>query len=71
MLYGLEAMPLTKIQEAEIAESKSICFSLGVTRMDKIRNEHIRGTGQVGRFAQKTCDARLMWFGHVRRKYGW
>ena len=24
--------------------------ALGVTRMDKIRNEYIRGTAQVGRF---------------------
>ena len=26
---------------------------LGVTRMDKIRNEYIRGTAQVGRFGEK------------------
>ena len=36
--------------------------------MDKIRNEHIRGTAQVGRFGEKTREARLWWFGHVRRK---
>ena len=36
--------------------------------MDKIRNEYIRGTAQVGRFGEKTQEARLRWYGHVRRK---
>ena len=36
--------------------------------MDKIRNEYIRGIAQVGRFGEKTREARLGWFGHVRRK---
>ena len=63
MLYGLETVALTKRQEAEmeVAELKMLRFSLGVTRMDKIRNEYIRGTAQVGRFGEKTRDARLMW----------
>ena len=45
MLYGLETVALTKRQEAEmeVAELKMLRFSLGVTRMDKIRNEYIRG----------------------------
>ena len=43
-------------------------FSSGVTRMDKIRNEHIRGTAQGGRFGQKTREARLRRYGHLRRK---
>ena len=43
-------------------------FSLGVTRMDKIRNEYIRGTAQIGRLGEKIREARLRWFGHVLRK---
>ena len=41
MLYGLETVALTKRQEVEmeVAELKMLRFSLGVTRMDKIRNE--------------------------------
>ena len=39
-----------------------------LTRMDKIRNEYIRGTAQVGRFGEKTREARLRWYGQVRRK---
>ena len=53
----------------EVAELKMLRFSLGVTRMDKIRNEYIRGTAQVGKFEDKTREARLRWYGHLRRKY--
>ena len=36
--------------------------------MEKIRYEYIRGTAQVRLFGEKTRDARLRWYGHVRRK---
>lgn len=44
MLYGLEAVALTKRKEPEleVAERRMLRFSLGVTRMDGIRNEFIR-----------------------------
>ena len=38
----------------EVAEFTMLRFSLGVTRMDKIRNEYIRGTAHVGRFGENT-----------------
>ena len=38
--------------------------------MDNIRNEYIGGTAQVGRFGEKTREARLRWYGHVRSKDG-
>ena len=67
MLYGLETVALTKRQEAEmeVAELKMLRFSLRVTRMDKIRNEYIRGTAPVGKFGEKTREARLRWYGHI------
>ena len=65
MLYGLETVALTKRQEAEM---EMLRFSFGVTIMDKIRNEYIRVTAQVGMFGEKTRDARLRWYGHLRRK---
>ena len=70
MLYGLETVALTKRQDAEmeVAEWKMLRFSLGVKRIDKIRNEYIRGTAQVGRFGEKTREARLRWYGHVLGK---
>ena len=52
----------------EVAELKMLRFSLGVTRMDKIRNEYIRGTAQVGTFGEKTREARLRWYGTYRGK---
>ena len=70
MLFGLETVPLRKRQEAEmeVAEMKMLRFSLGVTRMDRIRNEYIRGTAHVRGFGDKVREARLRWFGHVLRR---
>ncbi|KAI5085808.1 hypothetical protein C0J45_1025, partial [Silurus meridionalis] len=70
MLYGLETVALSKRQETEleVAELKMLRFSLGVTKMDKIRNEFIRGTAHVGFFGDKVREVRLRWFGHVQRR---
>ncbi|KAK3539988.1 hypothetical protein QTP70_019636, partial [Hemibagrus guttatus] len=70
MLYGLETVSLRKRQESEleVAELKMLSFSLGVTRLDRIRNEYIRGTAHVGRLRGKVREARLRWFGHVQMR---
>ncbi|MCI4385397.1 hypothetical protein PGIGA_G00049970 [Pangasianodon gigas] len=70
MLYGLETVALRKRQESEleVAELKMLRFSLGVTRLDRIRNDYIRGTAHVGRLGDKVREARLRWFGHVQRR---
>ncbi|KAK3544110.1 hypothetical protein QTP86_001807, partial [Hemibagrus guttatus] len=70
MLYGLETVSLRKRQESEleVAELKMLRFSLGVTRLDRIRNEYIRGTAHVGRLGEKVRETRLRWFGHVQRR---
>ncbi|KAK3557429.1 hypothetical protein QTP70_026629, partial [Hemibagrus guttatus] len=70
MLYGLETVSLRKRQESEleVAELKMLRFSLGVTRLDRIRNEYIRGTAHAGRLGDKVREARLRWFGHVQRR---
>ncbi|KAK3550616.1 hypothetical protein QTP70_000689 [Hemibagrus guttatus] len=70
MLYGLETVSLRKRQESEleVAELKMLRFSLGVTSLDRIRNEYIRGTADVGRLGDKVGEARLRWFGHVQRR---
>ncbi|MCJ8733970.1 hypothetical protein PDJAM_G00229970 [Pangasius djambal] len=70
MLYGLETVSLRKRQESEleVAELKMLRFSLGVTRLDRIRNEYIRGTAHVGRLGDKVREARSRWFGHVQRR---
>ncbi|KAI5092844.1 hypothetical protein C0J45_17235 [Silurus meridionalis] len=65
-----KGMALSKRQEVEleVAELKMLRFLLGVTRMDKIRNEFIRVTAHVGCFGDKVREARLRWFGHVQRR---
>ncbi|KAK3558627.1 hypothetical protein QTP86_022061, partial [Hemibagrus guttatus] len=70
MLYGLETVSLRKRQESEleVAELKMLRFSLGVTRLDRIRNEYISGTAHIGRLGDKVREARLRWFGHVQRR---
>ncbi|KAK3515214.1 hypothetical protein QTP70_010616 [Hemibagrus guttatus] len=70
MLYGLETVSLRKRQESEleVAELKMLRFSLGVKRLDRIRNEYIRGTAHVGRLGDKVRETRLRWFGHVQRR---
>lgn len=41
-----------------MADLKTLRFSWGVTRRDKIRNEYIRGTAQVEQFEDKVREAR-------------
>ena len=69
-MYGLETVALSKRQEVEfeVAQLKMLRFALGVTRLDRIRNDRIRGTAHVRRFEDKVREARLRWYGHVQRK---
>ena len=70
MMYGAEAWPLKKIQERklEVEEMKMLRWMCGVTKMDKIRNERIRGTVKVEKISKKIQERRLQWYGHVRRR---
>ena len=65
MMSGLETLAIDRRQEAELemAELKMLRFSLGVTRMDRIRNEVIRGTTQTGRYREqvKMESFDLLW----------
>ena len=40
----------------------------GVTKLDRIRNERIRGIGKVGEISKKVQESRLKWNGHVLRR---
>lgn len=75
MMSGLETAALSERQaaELEVAELKMLRVSLGVTRMGRIRSEHIWGTAQA-----LVRQARLMWYGTVqsrdmldKRCWGW
>ena len=40
----------------------------GVTKLDRIRDETIRGTTKVGEISKKVQERRLKWYGHVLRR---
>jgi len=47
---------------------KMLRWMCGVTRLDKIRNERIRGTTKVVEVSKKVQERRLQWYGHVKRR---
>ena len=70
MLYGMETVAMTERQvgKMEVAELKMVRWALGVTRKDKIRNEYVRGTAKIAKLGDKLRNARLRWYGHVKRR---
>ena len=62
----LETVAVTKkqVEEMEVAEMKMLRFAMGVTRKDKIRNEHIRSTVKVKRLGMKMREGRLRRMSH-------
>ena len=70
MVYGLETVAVTKkqVEEMEVVEMKLLRFTIGVTRKDKIRNEHIRSTVKVERLGMKMREGGLRWYGHFMRR---
>ncbi|XP_047477370.1 uncharacterized protein LOC125030994 [Penaeus chinensis] len=72
MLYGMEAVAVTKGQERkmEVAEMRMLRFSLGKTRLDRVRNSTIRETMGVGALEKKLRECRLRWLGHVDHSQG-
>ena len=69
LLSGAETWATTRGQEArlEVNEMGMLRWMCGVTRRDKIRNEHIRGTTRVVQASKNITEKRLKWYGHVRR----
>ena len=41
---------------------------MGVTRLDKIKNTHVRGTANVVQIGKKVRETRLRRYGHVLRR---
>ena len=68
MLYEAETWATTKRQESriEVNEMRMLRWMCGVTRKDKIRNEHIRGTTKVVQVSRKITERRLnlVWARH-------
>ena len=55
MVYGADTWAVKKAHEkkVEVAEMKTLRWMCGVTRLDKIRNEKIRGSTKVGEISKK------------------
>ena len=70
LMYGAETWALKKAQEKklEVAEMRMLRWMCGVTKLDKIRNERIRGTTKVVEITKKVQERRLKWYGHVMRR---
>nr|XP_016515887.1 PREDICTED: uncharacterized protein LOC107832536 [Nicotiana tabacum] len=70
MLYGVECWPVknSHVQRMKVAEMRMLRWMCGLTRLDKIKNEVIREKVGVAPVDEKMREARLMWFGHVRRR---
>ena len=49
-------------------EMRMLRWMCGVTKLDKIRNERIRGITKVGEITKKVQERRLKWYGHVMRR---
>jgi len=69
LLFGPEYWPIKKshVHRMRVAEIKMIHWMCGHMRFDKIRNGVIRGKIGVIPIEYKIREARLKWFGHIRR----
>ena len=69
-MYGAETWAVKKAQEKklDVAEMRMLRWMSGVTKLDRIGNERIRGTTKVGEISKKVQESRLKWYGHVLRR---
>ncbi|KAG5613577.1 hypothetical protein H5410_024858 [Solanum commersonii] len=70
LLYGAECWPVKNahVQKMHVAEMRMLRWMCGHTRSDRIRNEVIREKVGVASVVDKLREARLRWFGHVKRR---
>ena len=70
MMYGAETWAVKKAQEKklDVAERRMLRWMSGVPKLDRIRNEIIRGTTKVGEISKIVQERRLKWYGHVLRR---
>ncbi|VFQ73641.1 unnamed protein product [Cuscuta campestris] len=70
MLYGVEcwAVKKTHVRRLHAAEIRMLRWMCGKTRLDRISNEVIRRQVSMAPVEDKLREARLRWFGHVRRR---
>ena len=69
MLYVMETMAVTEkqVEKMEVVELKVVRWALGVIK-NKIRNEYVKGTAKIAKLRNKSWDAMLRLYGHVKRR---
>ncbi|VFQ94525.1 unnamed protein product [Cuscuta campestris] len=70
MLYGAEcwAVKKTHVHRLHAAQMRMLRWMCGKTRLDMILNEVIRRQVGIAPLEDKLREARLRWFGHVKRR---
>ena len=65
-MFGAETWAVKKAQEkkSDMVEMRMLRWVSGVTKLDRIRNERIRGTTKVGEISKKVQESR---YGHALR----
>ena len=69
-LYGAQAwgMRSAERRKVNVLEMKCLRSLVGVSRMDRVRNEEVRNRAGIERELARRADQRLLrWFGHVER----
>ena len=70
MLYGAEARGMRSAEERLVNVLEMKCFRslVGVSRMDRVRNEEVRRRAGIERELVSRVDQRVLrWFGQVER----
>ena len=70
IMYGAETRALKKAQEKklDVAEMRMLRWMSGINKLDRIRNDRIRGTTKVGSISKKVQESRLKCYVHVLRR---
>ncbi len=58
----------THNQQMHVAETRMLRWSMGVTLLDHVRNEHIRGSMGIEPIKDVMDTAQLRWYGHIERR---
>ena len=70
MVYGAEiwTVKLAREKKLDVVEMSIYKMDRGVTKLEIITHEIIRGTTNVGAIFKKLQESRLKWYGHVLRR---
>ena len=69
-LYGAEAWGMRSAERRKVNDLEVMCLRslVGVSRMDRVRNEEMRRRAGIERELASIADQRVLrWFGHVER----